>query len=276
MSEARRSRRRRANNNSLLIIVLSIVVIVSTIAGAYVSAHRAKTGGSGVERSDEPSITVIEGENKLEKDKYPAVNELIANYRKAFLEGDTQLLKTVYNTDEEINQSILTGTSAVIEEYTNTQCYTKRGINTGEYVAFVYDDLKLSDIKTPAPNLSVFYIKPSDNGSLYIYRGEYNASTGQYSYDADTQSYVDARYLDDDVINLISTVNKKMDSACADDEDLMNFMERLRAQTDDSIVDSAPATAETEAGAQAETQGESQAETQAETQMESIAEEGQV
>ncbi len=229
---------RTGSRNSLLIIILSVVVTVSVIAGALVGAKRKGNGnsaGSGSSSQAESSIEVIANDNKLELNKYPAVNELIANYRKAFKEGDTDLLKKVYNTDEEINKSILTGTSAVIEDYKNTQYYTKNGLKSGEYVAFVYDELKLADIKTLAPNLSVFYIKTTDNGTLYIYRGEYDSASGSYKYDEKTQAYIDKLYKDEDVMKLITTVNTKMDSACANDSDLMSFMEKLRSQTDSSI-----------------------------------------
>ena len=42
--------------------------------------------------------------------------------------------KQVYNSDQEINADVLTATSQIIEDYKNTQYYTKRGLNSGEYV----------------------------------------------------------------------------------------------------------------------------------------------
>jgi len=243
-------------SNSLLIIILSVVVVISVIAGAFVSLHRRSSGtAASAGETAESSIQVVVSENKLELNKYPAVNELIANYRKAFQDGDTALLKKVYNTTDDISQSILTGTSSVIEGYKNTQYYTKKGLKDGEYVAYVYDELKLADIDTLAPNLSVFYIKTADDGSLYIYRGTYNSATGTYEYDKETQNYIDSLYQDEDVMNLISTVNTKMDSACANDADLMSFMEKLRSQTDGSITSS------TETGTASETSVETSAET---------------
>jgi hypothetical protein len=176
--------------------------------------------------------------------KYPEVNELIANYRKAFQNSDTELLKQVYNSDTDINVDILKATSQIIEAYENTQCYTKRGLNSGEYVTFVYDDLKLSGIETKAPNLSVFYIKTAEDDSLYIYRGEYNAATESYEYGEDIQNYINSLYSESDVSELINTVNTQMDSACANDEKLMAFMERVRNRT--NVETEANETPETE------------------------------
>ncbi len=230
----RRSRvQQRTNRNSILIAVLSLVVIISSIAGVMVNLGRKSTdaNASGQQVSPDATIEVVENNNNLELNKYPEVNELIESYRRAFLSGDTELLKKVYNSDQDINAEILTATSQIIESYENTQYYTKRGINSGEYAVFVYDELKLSGIDTLAPNLSVFYVKPADNGSLYIYRGNYNAATGTYVYEDEVQNYINDLYKDADVSELIATVNTRMDSACANDSDLMDFMERIRTRT---------------------------------------------
>ena len=230
----RRSRvQQRTNRNSILIAVLSLVVIISSIAGVMVNLGRKSTdaNASGQQVSPDATIEVVENNNNLELNKYPEVNELIESYRRAFLSGDTELLKKVYNSDQDINAEILTATSQIIESYENTQYYTKRGINSGEYAVFVYDELKLSGIDTLAPNLSVFYVKPADSSSLYIYRGNYNAATGTYVYEDEVQNYINDLYKDADVSELITTVNTRMDSACANDSDLMDFMERIRTRT---------------------------------------------
>lgn len=244
-SSQHRQQEAAARRNSVLIIILSVIVIVAVVAGIIVNLGRKesdKTPVSGNSQA-ESSINVDENTNNLEENKHPEVNELIANYRKAFKDGDTQLLKKVYNSDQEINVDILTATSQIILDYQNTQYYTKRGLNSGEYVVYVYDELKLANIETLAPNLSIFYVKPADDGSLYIYRGEYNAATGSFAYDEATKNYIDKLYMDQDVSDLISTVNTKMDSACANDSDLMEFMQKVRQKVN---VTNTPAADESE------------------------------
>ena len=256
------------NRNSILIIVLSVIVVVAAIAGLVLNLggkESKKPSASGNPVAS--SVSVDENSNALQENQYPAVNELIANYRKAFKEGDTALLKKVYNSDQDINADVLTSTSQIIEDYQNTQYYTKRGLNSGEYVVFVYDELKLANIKTLAPNLSVFYVKPADDGSLYIYRGDYNAATGSYQYDEATQNYINQLYQDQDVMDLISTVNTKMDSACANDSSLMEFMQKVRSKTNvtTSTASDTSETASTESG-QSETETESASETESQTE----------
>lgn len=270
-SESVHSRQRAAmNRNSILIIILSVVVVVAAVAGLVVNLGSKESKKQPVQESGsvpaESTVSVDENTNALAENQYPEVNELIANYRKAFKEGDTDLLKKVYNSDQEINADVLTATSQIIEDYENTQYYTKRGLNSGEYVVFVYDELKLADIKTLAPNLSVFYVKTADDGSLYIYRGDYNAASGSFEYDEKTQNYINKIYQDQDVMNLISTVNTKMDSACANDSSLMEFMQKVRSKT--NVAETAPAETDTSAAesGQSETETETQTESASETE----------
>ena len=272
---AESGRKATMNRNSILIIILSVIVVVAAVAGLVVNLggkeSTKKTPSSETDSAAaESTVRVEENTNALEENKYPEVDELIANYRKAFKEGNTDLLKKVYNSDQDINADVLTATSQIIEDYKNTQYYTKRGLNSGEYVVFVYDELKLADIKTLAPNLSVFYVKTADDGSLYIYRGDYNASTGSYQYDEKTQNYINKLYQDQDVMDLISTVNKKMDSACANDSSLMEFMQKVRSKT--KVTDSSSAetsdTSSTESG-QSETESQTETETESASETES-------
>lgn len=257
-SERRRQQQAASNRNSVLIIILSIVVIIAIVAGVVVNLGKDTTNTAPITNTGDSNVNVDVNNNNLELNKYPAVNELIANYRTAFKNADADLMKKVYNSDEEINVDTLKATTQIITDYTNTQCYTKLGLNSGEYVVYVYDDLVLADIKTTAPNLSIFYVKPAEDGSLYIYRGTLNSATGRYAYDEATQNYINSLYQDEDVSELISTVNTRMDSACANDADLMAFMEKVRKKTDVT-----PATSETESDSESGSEsGESESQTE--------------
>ena len=261
-SSQNRQQEAATRRNSILIIVLSVIVIVAVVAGIIVNLGRKESDKTPDSDNSQAAsnVDVDENTNELEENKHPEVNELIANYRKAFKDGDTELLKEVYNSDQEINADILTSTSQIILDYQNTQYYTKRGLNTGEYVVYVYDELKLANIDTLAPNLSIFYVKPTESGSLYIYRGEYNAATGSFAYDEATKNYIDQLYQDQDVSDLISTVNTKMDSACANDADLMEFMQKVRQKVNLTDTDTAESDNETESQSETETQTDTDSE----------------
>jgi hypothetical protein len=249
----------KGNSHIVLITILLIVVVLAVIFGlfkhfgmAMFADHSSDTASDETEAA---GIVVQDEENSLEENKYPQVNALIDNYRKAILNGDTDLLKQVYNTEDDVNQDLLTGTSDIIKSYNNTQYYTKNGLQSGEYVAFVYDELELAGIDTLAPNLSIYYIKTADDGSLYIYRGEYDQTSGTYVYDEETQDYINSLYKEQDVKELIAAVNTRLDSACANDEDLMKFIEKIRTRTTDI----------TETESESSSVSESESETESET-----------
>ena len=264
----------RNNKNSILIIILSVLVVAAVVAGA-VSFVTGKTGrktpsssssSASTATADEPNVSIVENTNGLEFNKYPAVADLISNYRQAILTGDTKLLSAVYNTDEEINVDILKGTAEIIESYDNTQYYTKEGVEKGEKVVYVYDELKLAGIDTKAPNLSIYYVKTSETGGLYIYRGSFDEKSGSYKYDEKVQKYIEDLYTDKDVVELVDTVNTKIDSACANDPELMDFIQRLRKRAD--------VAAETEVQTETETAAESESAAESGTESESVSETG--
>lgn len=99
------------DRNSILIIILSDnSVVVAAVAGLAVNlGGKEPTKKNPSSTSDsakaESSVSIDENTNALEENKYPEVSELIANYRKAFKEGDTDLLKKVYNSDQRSMQT---------------------------------------------------------------------------------------------------------------------------------------------------------------------------
>ena len=236
---------------TVLIVILSIIVIAAGIAGIIFSvkdkSKETKT------QADQPSESVVISEDEISKDhllkdKYPEVNLLIKKYRDALTNGDVNSLKEVYNTEDTISSDVLSSTSEVIEGYSNTTCYTKRGLEENSYFVFIYDHLKIHDISTTVPNLTMVYVKTSPEGALYIYRGEKNPSTGAYEYE------------DEEVVELMTTVYHEKEEACAKDEALKNFVNGLSTPETESLSETGESQTETSTD-QTESQPEETAET---------------
>ena len=242
---------------TILVIVLSVIVIISVMAGIILSVKN-KSKDRQIS-ADQPgtSIEINEDEDHLLKDHYPEINELIKKYREALTHGDVETLKTIYNTQDEINSEVLTSTSNIIESYTNTACYTKRGLEENSYFVFIYDDLKISGINEPAPNLTIVYVKSKEDGSFYIDRGVQDPATGAYSYDMETQKYIEELYSDKEVSELMMSVYEKKEEACKKDEALKNFIAGLSSPDSDVTTESENA----EETAMSETSEESGSET---------------
>ena len=218
-------------SRNILIAVLSVVAVIAVI---LVIVLRFVLGGNTqpADSGEAQSVVISEdavAKDSLLKDNYPEVNELISKYRQALTEGNAALLQQVYDTEDEISSDVLSSTSSIIEEYQNTACYTKRGLEDRSYFVFIYDDLKLTGITTPVPNLTMVYVKQNSEGNYYIYRGELNGSA--YEYDAQTQAYIEKLYEDAEVKDLMAQVYDAKETACAKDEQLRDFLDGLEGET---------------------------------------------
>ena len=233
-----------SRKKQILILILSAIVVVSGIAGFLTSPKKQPDAKVTSASSKVENIAINENaisKEKLMKDKYPEVNALIERYQEGLTSGNTSILKEVYNTSEPINNEEVTSMSDLIESYSDTICYTKPGLDVGSYVVFVYDRMKIHGITTPAPNLSVVYVKTNSEGQFYIYRGTKSAVTGTYEYDAETSQYIELLSQDEEIKNLMATVYQEREAACSRDEQLRDFIDSLSspmtAGTDQPISD---------------------------------------
>ena len=227
-----------SRKKAILILILSVIVIVSGIAG-FMTSEKDQVGDKASSENSATESLVINEENiskeKLLKNKYPEVNTLVERYQEGLTSGNTSILKEVYNTSETISSNVLAQTSEIIENYSDTVCYTKPGLEDGSYVVFVYDHMKIHNINTTVPNLSLLYVKKNTEGQLFIYRGMKNSSTGTYEYDAATYQYIQLLSEDEEVKDLMATVYQEREAACSRDEQLRDFIDSLSAPLSDGV-----------------------------------------
>ena len=131
--------------------------------------------------------------NPLEKDAYPAVNELVQNYYNYMAAGDMEGLASVEDTTSEEEQNRILRSKDLVEGYQNISCYTKKGLEDGSYLVFVYYELKFAQIDTAAPGLSALYVYTNDEWNLVIFNGEASE---------ELNAYVEETAQEDDVLAL--------------------------------------------------------------------------
>lgn len=232
----RRNIMQTSRGKTVLIILLSLIVVAAGIAGVVLSMKDKSEDKQIMSEQPAESVAINEDEvakDKLLKDKYPEVNNLIQRYREGLTSGDVNILKEVYDSTESMSVDVVTSTSEIIESYSNTVCYTKRGLEDDSYFVFIYDHLKINGIDTPVPNLSLAYVKTNAEGQLYIYRGVKNTATGSYEYDSATQQYIQLLNEDEEVKNLMATVYQEKEAACSRDEALRDFIDGLTSPDSD-------------------------------------------
>jgi hypothetical protein len=155
----------------------------------------------------------------IEEDAYPDIQQLFKDFYAAKTSRDMKALKELLNDPTKVeSKENLEKKTQYIEEYQKIKTYTKKAIEEGTYIVYVYHEIKFTGIKTPAPGLSKFYVITGEDGKLKIFSGDM---------DEDTKEYYKARNNDEDVIAIIDMTNEKSNNAIEKDKDLKNFWKSI-------------------------------------------------
>lgn len=162
----------------------------------------------------------------LEEEGYPEIESLFKDYYVAKNKPDVGKIKSLlsdpskaYTEDELIERT------GFVEDYRNIKPYVKKGMYEGTYIAYVYSEIKITGINTPAPSLAKSYLITDENGELKIFSGDM---------DEELETYYMARNEDEDIKELIDKTNKAFEEAMNSDEDLYNFWEAIEIEESNS------------------------------------------
>ncbi len=174
----------------------------------------------------EPSPTPIPVYPIEETGTYPEIDELFNSYYTAKNNRDINTLKSILSDPGKVEtEEQLQTKTEYIEDYRKIKTYTKKSLNEGEFIVYVYHEIKFTSINTPAPGLAKFYVITGEDNKLKIFSGDM---------DAETKAYYDERNNDEDVVALIEMTDEKSTKAVEKDEDLKNFWESIDAMTSNS------------------------------------------
>lgn len=250
-------------HKKIIMILLVIIAIVAIIAAIIFNL----TGGNDTD-TDTNSQTASETGNDAQNqesqggsseagagqtagaDAQAQIESLILQYRTAFAQADIESLKTIYNTSQVMNAEVITATAQIITGYENTVCYIKDGMDDTSKVVFIYDDLKISGIDTLIPNVAYVYVRQDENGSYYIYPGEYSDSVSDYVYSTDIQMYINDLIKEDDISEVYGQASDKLTKIMAEDPDAAAFIRQISGGEEESNGESQSA----ETGLESESQ----------------------
>jgi len=214
---------------SMIKIAVSGVACVAVVAGVVIAVlHKpepAEIAEQSVPMSESIESIAEELQEPLQKDAYPAVNDLMVKFYTALAEGDMATVREVkdYNADTEI--ITYEKKSEYIESYDNLVCHTKSGFEENSYFVYVSYDVKFKDIETTAPGLNAWYVYTGTDGSLKI--------------DGDMNDLVSASLQDvtghDDVVDLFNKIDVEYKEAVEQDEALYAFLTELPGQVKTSV-----------------------------------------
>ena len=136
---------------------------------------------------DEQTTDQADLAEEFQVDAVPEINTLVADYYKAYQEGDIDALETLAQPISDTEKSYIKLFSEYVESYDNLKCYTKSGLGEGEYVVSVYLEMKFKGVETTAPGLDFFYVRTDETGKPYIDNAysQFNQSNMENSTQAD-------------------------------------------------------------------------------------------
>ena len=218
-----------------LFVILVVLLIVFALKNKDKKAE-GDDAAVAAEALEESSIEVPT--DRYEVDAYPAVNTLLENYCDASAAGDADTMATLCNsmTDEERIRTQVT--AKYYDGFQNYVVYTKAGPVENSYLAIVGYDIKFKDIDTLSPALASIYVCTDETGALYI-----NKDTP----DEDAAAYFKALSVQDDIVELLNTVETKYAEALASDEALKTLTaglkDQINAEVKEKLAEAAAAAA---------------------------------
>ncbi|WP_343209963.1 hypothetical protein [Anaerolentibacter hominis] len=161
---------------------------------------------------------ILNAQKELEKSKDEQFIKLFTDYYGACISTNMERLKPLVSDIRMIDEDALKKKYYYIEEVRNLECYVVDGLTEDTYVVYVYGELKIREIETPAPSMSVFLVNRAFDDNLIIYLNPV---------DADVQNYIDKLNDSEAVKNMISRVNENMSGAVDKDDKLKEFISRI-------------------------------------------------
>ena len=248
----------------VFIALVLVAVIVSVTVGqksprSEVSAIVETTTAQATEEE-----TLVVPDEPLEEDAYAEVNAVVKKYYQAMAEGDMETLLSIATGLDEKEQIKISKKSEYVESYPTVICYTKKGPTPDSHIVYAYYEVKLKDFETLTPGMNALFVCKNEDGAFYI-NGETQGD--------DLIDYCEIISAQDDVVDLINTVQVKYNEVKAADVELSRFLDELPDILTAAVGEElAKLEAEANAAAAAEAQAAIEAE---ETSVEENSEEGE-
>lgn len=168
--------------------------------------------------------TTSKNESGLKANEDEKIDKLIKTYLDATLACDEDTLKQVVTRVENVDMAELEAKKKLIEEYQSVECYTMDGIKEGDYLVYVYSELKFVGVDTAAPGLMRLYVITEDDGTVKIQLGLQSQEIQDLIAKADESK---------EVKKIINTVNYKLEEAISNDSTLRDFYSKLNGGSDE-------------------------------------------
>lgn len=252
------------DHNKIVMPLVLVACVLITIVVAVNANHKEM-----LEDEAKQAAMALESENAsgegtdaqvfaLEENAYPDINNIIRTYYDAQASGDIAVISSLNTYLDEIETIRVQELSKYIDSYPTVNVYTKPGLTENTYVAYVYSEVKFTDVEQLLPGMQTYYIGQNENGDFFINDGTYDDVIWQY---------IKEITLQDDVVDLNNKVVVEYNELLANSEELSEFIAYLKEKINEDVGEILAAAEQAEAESNdtevASAQGE---ETQAEVQ----------
>ena len=203
----------------VFIALVVVAVIVSVTVGQKApSSEVAAIVETATTTTAVEEETLVVPDEPLEEDAYAEVNTVVKKYYQAMAEGDIDTLLSIATGLDEKEQIKIAKKSEYVESYPTVICYTKKGPTQDSHIVYAYYEVKLVDFETLTPGMNALYVCKNESGAYYI-NGETQGD--------DVIDYCEIISAQDDVVDLVNTVQVKYNEVKATDVELSRFLDEL-------------------------------------------------
>jgi SH3-like domain-containing protein len=206
-----------------VIVVAAVAITVSIALGA---SGRRRVQEIVPEQSTATQESVVVEDVPLTLNEDSAISELIYSYYDAQATGDLDTLKSLCDEISDLDLLSFQEKANYIESYPALEIYTKKGMNEGETIVYVYYRMTFVNHEEEFPGYTSHYVCTADDGSLYIKRSNFSDELNDYTSQVCSQ---------DDVVEFNNRVIAEYDTFKEEHPELADYPEEVMAQVNMTV-----------------------------------------
>ncbi|MCM1100773.1 MAG: SH3 domain-containing protein [Clostridium sp.] len=210
--------------------VLAVAVVAVTVSIALGAAGNRRvedivpeTGSGETQGTDG---TDVEEDVPLISNEDEAIKELMLKYYNAQALGDLETLQSMCDEISDLDLLSFEEKAKYIESYPALEIYTKKGMNAGETIVYVYYKMTFANHEEEFPGYTSHYVCTAEDGSLYIKRNNFSDELNEYTGRVCAQ---------EDVIEFNNRVIAEYDAFKETHPELANYPEEVMAQVNMTV-----------------------------------------
>lgn len=156
---------------------------------------------------------------EISKEVEASINDLMTKYYDVSKDFNSDIIVSTTQDEQEHKIRLFQKKKEIIESYENLKNYIKPGLNENTYNIFTTYDIKISNIETVVPGMSVLTVIVDEGGKSLI-----KSTTN----DNNLKEYIQLQAEEEDLKAVIEDVNKRLSDAIEKNESLKKFVEYLK------------------------------------------------